>query len=419
MRVLILALGSLGDVLPCLYLGQGLLRAGHQVRIVTFENFRQHVTEHGMELIPIAGDFQALFSGNSGLKLGESGSNVFRSLRAIFEIFNRPVDDLLQKLISPNVMESDVIINQLPGAMFGVDLAEKLGIPHIAAAVIPLVRTKSFPIPLFPQWSLGRGYNGLSYRMAEQMAWQSFRRKINRWRRIQLGLPPLPFRGYFDQMGAKQIPVLAGFSQNVVRTPKDWSEHVHVTGYWFPEDDLSWQPPGELLRFMDAGPAPVFVGFGSMPLRNPEKVATMVIEAIKLNGQRAVLSAGWGNLRKENLPASIIQVGYIPYAWLFPRMAGVVIHGGSGTTAEAVRAGVPTTIVPFLMDQFYWGQRVFNLGVGPRPIPFKRLTVERLTESIAKMVSGVEIRSRAAALGEKIRTEDGVAKAVSFLDLYC
>lgn len=419
MVITILAMGSLGDILPCVYLGKGLTDAGHQVRMVTFENFRQQVEGQGLELIPVTGDFQAMFSGKSGLDLGESGANVLRSLRAILEIFNRPVDDLLQKMVSRPALESDVIINQLPISLFGYDLAEKLGIPHIAAAVIPLVRTANFPLALFPQVSLGQGYNWLSYRLAEQLAWQPFRRKVNRWRRNELGLTPRPLKGYFDQMGTKQNPVLGGFSQHVVPRPAEWSEHVHITGYWFPQDDLRWQPSEELLRFLDAGSAPVFVGFGSMPLRNPEQATALVIEAFRLCGVRGILSAGWGNLGIQNLPDSVIQAGYIPYTWLFPRLAGAVIHGGSGTTAAALRAGTPTLVTPFLMDQFYWGRRIFELGAGPQPIPFKRLTSEGLAGAIATMVSDAEIGSRAEALGEAIRSENGVARAVRIFDQYC
>jgi sterol 3beta-glucosyltransferase len=419
MHITILALGSIGDVLPCAYLGQGLMEAGHDVRMVTFENFRPQVESHGLELVSIDGDFQALFSGKSGLDLGESGSNVFRSMRAILEMFERPVEDLLQKLVSPAVLDSDILINQLPGAMFGYDLAEKLDIPHLAAAVIPLVRTKEFPLPLFPQLSFGRSYNWLSHRLAEQLAWQPFHRKINRWRKNELGLPPLPLRGYFEQMRTKDIPVLGGFSANVVPRPKDWGEHVHVTGYWFPKDKRDGQLPENLMQFLDAGSPPVFVGFGSMPLRNPARTAEMVINAIKLSGQRGILSAGWGELGKQNLPSSIMQVGYIPYQCLFPRLAGVAIHGGSGTTAAALRAGVPTLVVPFLMDQFYWGRRVFELGAGPRPIPFKRLTTERLAEAIVCMVNDSVMGANAAALGENIRAEDGVGQAIKILDQYC
>jgi len=418
MKITILDLGSTGDVLPYAILGKGLKKAGHQVRMVTFEGFRELVEGYGITLFPIAGDFQAILNDASGLALSESGGNVLRGLRAILEIFVQPIEDLLHVLVSPAVLETDAIINQLPGSLFGYDLAEKIGIPHWAAAVAPLIRTSAFPISLFPQVSLGSGYNWLSYRLAEQMAWQPLRARINRWRREELNLSSRPFWGYFHQMGTEHLPVLGGFSRHVVPQPSDWPEHVHVTGYWFSESDATWQPPEDLQNFLDAGSPPIYIGFGSTPIRNPEQPFATVMDALQLSGQRAILSGNWSALLSNDLPESIIRVGFIPHDWLFPRLAGIVTHGGAGTTAAALRAGVPVIVVPFLMDQFYWGRRIFELGVGPRPTPFKRLTSERLAAAISTVVNDSAMRERAVTLGTKIHSEDGVAQAVKVFDQY-
>jgi UDP:flavonoid glycosyltransferase YjiC (YdhE family) len=415
MHITILALGSYGDVLPFAVLGKGLRDAGYQVRLATFEDFGQMVESRGLEIFPIQGNAKSIMGGGAGLALAESGTNVLVGFKAIMESFGALADEYVRCFSDSRLWETELIINQLP--VFGADLGDKLGVQYFTAGVIPLIRTKTFPLPLFPQWKLGCVYNALSYRLAEQLAWQGFRKVVNRWRRDVLGLPPKGFWGDFDRIYA-ETPVLAGFSQHVVPRAMDWSNEVHVTGYWLPEDNPSWQPPDDLHRFLDAGPPPVFIGFGSMPLRDPHRVTTMIVEALQRSGQRGILSAGWGELGDQDLPGSIMKIGYVPYTWLLPRTAGVAIHGGSGSTASALRAGVPTLIIPFVMDQFYWGNRVFELGVGPRPIPFKRLSVEALTCAFEKMVNDVEMSHKAALLGEAIHAEDGVASAISVIRQY-
>jgi UDP:flavonoid glycosyltransferase YjiC (YdhE family) len=200
----------------------------------------------------------------------------------------------------------------------------------------------------------------------------------------------------------------------VVPRPPDWGEHIHITGYWYPEDE-TWGPPDELRRFIEAGPPPVFIGFGSMPVSQPERTTSLVLEALKRAGQRAVLHTGWAGLGGD-LHDDVFQIEYAPYNWLFPRMAAVVHHGGSGTTASGLRAGVSTLIVPFLFDQSYWGRRVAALGAGPAPIPYKQLSVDRLAEGITRAVNDAAMRQRAASLGQKIRAEDGIAQARQIIE---
>jgi sterol 3beta-glucosyltransferase len=188
-----------------------------------------------------------------------------------------------------------------------------------------------------------------------------------------------------------------------------------VTGCWFLDREAEWQPPRELVDFLKAGPAPVYVGFGSMYSSNPQEVTEMVLHALARVKQRGILQTGWGGLSNADLPDDVFAVDSIPHDWLFPQMASVVHHGGSGTTAAGLRAGMPTVIIPFFADQPFWGARVFELGAGPAPIPKKRLTLERLADAICAATSDEVIRGRASALGERIRAEDGVTQAVEVL----
>ncbi|HEX2907099.1 MAG TPA: glycosyltransferase [Phototrophicaceae bacterium] len=360
------------------------------------------------------GDVQAMLSGSANM--AEVGSNPIRLYQAVRTTFAVQMQDYRDAFSAAALRDSEVIINQLPANLFGYDLAEKLGVPYFSASVIPLYPTCAWPLPLFPQLPLGRLYNQLTYPLAEQLVWSLFRRAIQDFRR-QLGLPPASYWGHFRQLAAQRIPVLNGFSHHVVPRPADWGDQVHITGYWL-LDEPAWQPPDELARFLAAGAKPVFIGFGSMPAADAERLTTIILEAARLSQTRVVLSAGWANLGEQPLPDSIFKIGYVPYPWLFPQMAAIVHHGGSGTTGLALRAGVPSLIVPFAADQFYWGRRVVELGVGAEPIPHKKLTADNLAAALRLLTTDQPMQQRATELGEQLRGEDGVANAVEIIQRY-
>jgi sterol 3beta-glucosyltransferase len=212
------------------------------------------------------------------------------------------------------------------------------------------------------------------------------------------------------------MPVLHGVSRHVVPEPPDWPEGAVSTGFWFLKRSDEWEAPPDLERFLNSGPAPVYLGFGSMTGRDPYKRTRIVLEALARTGQRGVLTTGWGGLARADVPKQVCVLEQVPHDWLFPLVAAVVHHGGAGTTAEGLRAGRPTVICPYFGDQPFWGQRVHELGVGPAPIPQKRLTAERLAAAIHEAITNVGMRQRAEALGEKIRSEDGAKSAVAFIE---
>lgn len=402
MHITILALGSRGDIQPYAVLGSGLKSAGHQVRFITFESFASLIVELGLDFHPIPGDAQAIVAGG--------GANMLGLVRS----FTSLAKGYAQNLSDPHLGETDLIINQLPGGLYGFDLAEKYNLPMLLASVIPLARTSTMPLMGFPNLLLP-GYNRLTYSVGEKVLWQMFRSVINEWRIQTLKLPPLPPKGYFDQLGTRKFPILNGFSEHVVPRPADWNEHIRITGYWFAEEK-HWDPPADLLHFLDAGKPPVFIGFGSMPIKNPRQTTEMILEALNRSGQRGILHSGWGGLGDISLPENVFKIKYAPYDWLFPRMSMIFHHGGSGTTAYALRSGTPSCVIPFVFDQFYWGKRNADLGVGPQPIPFIKLTVEKLTQAIQAGIYTSEIQHSAADLGKKIRVENGIRTAINLIE---
>ena len=403
-RITIMALGSRGDVQPYIALGWALAAAGYAVRVATFPAFAPLVLERGLDYHRVEGDAEALVQ--AAMTSGMNTRNPVKLMQALRESYGELASAYERAFLADDLQDSDLILNQLPGGAYGRDVAEKLRIPHIPVSVIPLLPTRAFPIPLLAARSFGGALNRASYFVAERLFGVMMGASIQRFRRA-LGLASAAPRSADPQ------PVINGFSPLVVPRPPDWGAHVHLTGWWIlPEAD--WTPPATLTDFLAAGDPPVFIGFGSMIAPDAAALTRTLIAALGQAGRRGVISAGWARLGGD-LPDTILSVDYVPYTWLFPRMAAVIHHGGSGTTGLALRSGVPSMVVPFAADQPYWGERTRALGVGVAPIPVKALTVDNLTAAITRLTADAEMRSRAAALGDKLRQEDGLGAAVKIV----
>lgn len=218
-------------------------------------------------------------------------------------------------------------------------------------------------------------------------------------------------------MRHESVPVIQGFSEHVVPTQPEWDDHIHTTGYWA-LDEPKWQPSKDLLDFLNADSPPIFVGFGSMPVSDPEETTRLILNAIEDVGGRCILHTGWANLGMSDLPDSVFLLDYAPYSWLFPQMKAVIHHGGSGTTGLALRSGVPSMIIPFTADQPFWGERTHVLGVGPSPIPFSRLTAKNLADSIRTLTSNEMMRANATRLRTAMADENGIQVAVEIIRNY-
>ena len=234
--------------------------------------------------------------------------------------------------------------------------------------------------------------------------------------RKNLGLLPLSATDYFKTF--KTTPMLSAYSQSIIHIPIDWPENFNITGYFFLESKFEWHPPESLIRFLEAGEPPVYIGFGSMGGKNPEKIAKIALEALEKCGQRGLSLTGWGGLQTNSIPDNVFVLDSAPHSWLFPRMAALVHHGGAGTTAEGLRAGVPTVVVPFILDQFFWGARVKAMDLGPNPIPYKKLTSDRLAAAIYKAMNDPKILQATKQCGKNIGSENGIQNALKFINYY-
>jgi sterol 3beta-glucosyltransferase len=416
MRITIFAAGSRGDIQPCTILGSELQRAGFNVLLAAPENFADFIQERGLCFYPLRGDVQQIMASETGRGFMEKGStNLLQSIRAMRTMLG-PVATQMAEDAFEACQGADALISLAIFATFAKTIAEVRQIPLIHVEPTPVLPTRAFPAPGWPvQRDLGGLHNRLSGHAMLQVLWQWYRPFVNDFRH-RFGLPLYTAASFYQILTSTCL--LGAYSDKVIPRPSDWPQNIHITGYWFPDSQTEWKPESELKAFLDSGDPPVYVGFGSMSGRQPEKLARLVLEALAQSGQRGLLLTGWGGMRALSAPDSVFVLDSAPHSWLFPRMAAVVHHGGAGTTAEGLRAGVPTLILPFAVDQAFWGKRVKALGVGPSPIPFRKLTAEKLACAIQKAVTQPEIKRRAARLGAAIRAQDGVGNAVRIIKQY-
>jgi sterol 3beta-glucosyltransferase len=406
----ILTVGSRGDVQPYIALGLGLQQAGYQVRLATEAGFEGLVRGYGLDCAPLRAEFIRLAQTTQGKAAIAGKQNPFNLMKQVMPMLRRMMDDAWKV-----ACDSDAIIYH-PKALAGYHIAEKLSIPGFLAMMLPAYsRTGAFANPVFGAQNFGSWLNRLTYDGFRKASLISYRGMINTWRKETLGLPP--FKEETTLQG-KPVPKIYAYSRHVVPIPNDWDESTLVSGYWFLPTSSDWQPPADLLAFLQEGTPPIYVGFGSMPSEDAERTTNIVLEAVRRTGQRVILAAGWGGLQASTLPVTAYLLNSAPHDWLFPRCLAVVHHGGAGTTAAGLRAGKPTLICPFFGDQPFWGQRVFELGVGPRPIPQKKLSIENLTQAISIATTDEKMGQCADVLGEKIRAEDGIEQAIQFINAH-
>ncbi|XP_015071403.1 sterol 3-beta-glucosyltransferase UGT80B1 [Solanum pennellii] len=411
LKIVVLIVGTRGDVQPFLAMAKRLQAFGHHVRLATHSNFRDFVKSGGIDYYPLGGDPRVLagyMARNKGLIPSGPGeiSVQRKQLKAIIE-------SLLPACTEPDIETGEpfraqaIIAN--PPAYGHAHVAEALGVPLHIFFTMPWTPTSEFPHPMarVPQpaayW--------LSYILVDLLVWWGIRGYINDFRKKKLNLPPIAYFSTYHG-SISHFPTGYMWSPHVVPKPKDWGSLVDIVGYCFLNLGRNYQPPEEFIKWIQNGPKPVYIGFGSMPLEDTIKTTDIILEALRNTGQRGILDRGWGDLGTfQEIPEDVFLVAEYPHDWLFPQCAAVVHHGGAGTTAAGLRAGCPTTIVPFFGDQFFWGDRIHEKGLGPAPIPIDKLSVEGLSDAITFMLQP-DVKSRVMELAVLLENEDGVAGAV-------
>lgn len=411
MQIVMLIVGTRGDVQPFIAIGKRLQDYGHRVRLATHSNFKEFVMTAGLEFFPLGGDPKVLAGymvKNKGF-LPSGPSEIPIQRNQIKEIIN----SLLPACKDPDIdssiaFKADAIIAN-PPAYGHIHVAEALKVPLHIFFTMPWTPTSEFPHPL-SRVKQPAGYR-LSYQIVDSLIWLGIRDMINEVRKKKLKLRPVTYLSG-SQGSDSDVPHGYIWSPHLVPKPKDWGPKVDVVGFCFLDLASNYQPPQELVKWLEAGEKPIYIGFGSLPVQEPEKMTQIIVEALETTGQRGIINKGWGGLGSLAEPKdSIYLLDNVPHDWLFLQCKAVVHHGGAGTTAAGLKAACPTTIIPFFGDQPFWGERVHARGVGPLPIPVEEFSLPKLVDAI-KFMLDPKVKERALELAKSMENEDGVGGAV-------
>ncbi|XP_015892518.3 sterol 3-beta-glucosyltransferase UGT80A2 isoform X1 [Ziziphus jujuba] len=411
LQIVMLIVGTRGDVQPFIAIGKRLQDYGHRVRLATHSNFKEFVLTAGLEFYPLGGDPKVLAGymvKNKGfLPSGPSEIPVQRNQmkEIIYSLLPACKEPDLDSKIP---FKADAIIAN-PPAYGHVHVAEALKIPLHIFFTMPWTPTSEFPHPL-SRVKQQAGYR-LSYQIVDSLIWLGIRDMINDVRKKKLKLRPVT---YLSGSQGSDLDVPHGYiwSPHLVPKPKDWGPKVDVVGFCFLDLASNYEPPEPLVRWLEAGDKPIYIGFGSLPVQEPGKMTQIIVEALERTGQRGIINKGWGGLGNLTEPKDFIYLlDNCPHDWLFLQCKAVVHHGGAGTTAAGLKAACPTTIVPFFGDQPFWGDRVHARGVGPAPIPVDEFSLPKLVDAINFMLDPT-VKERAVELAKAMENEDGVTGAV-------
>ena len=410
MKISILTYGSRGDVQPFLALAVGLQKRGHEVKLAAPHRFANFVAQYNIPFAPLAGDPEEISKA-----FNDAGHNAVKMIRAIGDYVNSIALDVTRGAFAA-CEDADLIIHSFLFTTGAHSLARARGIPDISIQTFPIFApTREYPPVALS--SMPKGW--LSYFghwLNTQIFWYGGNSGYRQKRKQH---PDIFFFDLFwpfaDRPPRRTTPLLFAVSPAVLPPAREWSDHVNVTGYFFLDAHDAYKPSVELSRFLDAGSPPICVTFGSMIHRDGDRIADTVIESIRRAGQRAIILTGWDGWRGRTSSDDFLFLESAPHDWLFPRCRAVIHHGGAGTTAAGLRAGIPNIVIPFAGDQMFWGKRVEALGAGPHPINVKGLDAERLVSALAE-AEGNALRSRARQIGRAIRCEDGVGEAIRVVE---
>ena len=413
MRICFMTLGTRGDVQPYLALARVLIRRGHSAIISTGESFQQLIEANGVEFGRVELDLMAMLKTPDGSAVFRGGIRHFRhAMKYTKEVFNpafrKSLDDFWR-----HAQGADVIVYH-PKVTAAVDMARALGVAAVHMPPIPTIYPVSeFPNPAITSaGDLGALLNRLSYKLTARADIASMR-EINDFRQTTLELPKRKAGIYAYKNGDADIPIVYPVSSTLFPGVTSWNGRVFLPGFFY-LDEKARTLPQEAERFLAEGKAPVIVTFSSMPLQRPDVFGEKLLGALRQSGDRAVILTGMSGLVFEQSDG-ILVLENAPHSLLLPRAKGVVHHGGVGTTAEALRSGVPQLIIPFSVDQPFWASRLSRLGYALPPLRENTLTREDLIRTFSQMEEP-NIIAKARQVQKAVYAENGVENAAKYLE---
>lgn len=401
MRIVLTPFGSRGDVQPLLALGLSLRARGHEVLFATSPNYQGWIESLGLRFHPVGHDFESW--------LRQQGAVMHNQLTML-----RTLGRYVREELPASFAQMREALRGADLAVTGVhpttrSAAELLGVPCRTVGFTAQILPSRHHPPLSVPWQGLPGWLNVGLWHAMHAAFSLMFKDVLNRERARCGLPPLA--SFLEHARGSNLIVAA--DPQLAPLPPDAPAGVVQTGALRLPVEGALEP--ELEAFLQAGEPPLYIGFGSMPDESPQATSRLLTEAVRLAGRRAILCAGWAGLGGVELPEGVLAIRAAPHALLFPRVAVVVHHGGAGTTAAALHAGVPQVVVPHGADQFFHGHRVQVLGLGAAPIARSRLTAQALGRALRQVLSTPSMAERTQALAEQLSVTDGVAATIQAL----
>lgn len=406
MNITILTYGSRGDVQPYLALAIGLQKKGYHVTLAGPHRFANFVAGYNVPFAPLAGDPEEISK-----RFNDAGHDPLKMVSGIRDYVNSIAVDIARGAFAA-CKNADLIIHSFLFTTGAHSFARKHNIPDISIQTFPIFApTREYPPVAMSSLPAG-ALSYFGHWLTTQVFWYGGNSGYYQKRKQHPDIFSLDLVWPFANKPPHQpTPLLFAVSPTVLPPAPEWTNRTHLTGYFFLDAPADYQPPAELSRFLQSGPAPICVTFGSMLNRSSESIARAVMDAIRKSDQRAIILTGWDGWKGRTSSDDFLFIDSAPHDWLFPQCKAVIHHGGAGTTAAGLRAGIPSIVTPFAGDQMFWGKRVHAIGAGTAPIALKSLTEERLSSAIAE-IEDQNLQARARRVGESIRVEDGVGEAI-------
>ncbi len=408
MRITMLTIGSTGDVSPYILLGRELQSRGHIVTLSTFSSFRSSVEKAGLLFYPLSGSAEEMMS-----RIMQPSAHGFMYLPNL-EKGLRDVSKQIVQDMDDSCRDADAMVCGFFGSIY-YSIAEKYGIPCIQTHYFPMEPTGQMPIPVVRNQHMTSWLNKASFKTGYFLISVVEKRYLSTWRQENHVTVPSYYTAPRYRVGDHPVPVIYAISPHLLPKPVDWDPRIHMSGFWFDSDTPDWDPPQDLKEFLESGDAPIYIGFGSMNSGNMNRLMAITLRAVHAAGLRAIISTGWSGTHLKST-RNVFFADYVPHSWLFPKIRAIVHHGGAGTTAAGLRFGRPTLVIPFNGDQYFWGDRVYQLGCGPKPVPRDRVTVSRLTKALLDLTGKRRYREQAALLQKQLAAENGTCVAADIIE---
>lgn len=377
------------------------MNAGHETRLLADAATLSSATALAVPSAALSGDIKKALMPGEALSTAVRRKGGFNSTaKALAVIANANTGAWMREVANATEGCDAIIVSGL--AAF---VGQYRGIKAIGSGFIPITPTADFPSPFLPPNRVPRWFNRASHRLVNGLLWQEFRKTTNAARASVCSLPARK-HVWTDH------PMLYGVSPNLLPQPSDWPDNVRACGQWTIANP-EWLPPPALEEFLAGGEPPIYIGFGSMAGFNRRRLVEALVTAVA--GRRALFYPGWSSVDMSMLPKNFFIVGETPHHWLFPRTSLAIHHGGAGTTHSAARAGIPSVVIPFAGDQFFWADRLAKLGVAAKAVNGKRLSGSELIRSVA-FADRYDVRARAKALGAAMAEENGMRDAVTAIE---